>query len=124
VIRYFAFDTETGGLDNTIHEVLALAYVLLDENAEIVAEGQWFAFPSDDVNVDSFAAKVNGYTRESWAAAGALTQDQLVSTRRLSQPHIGRLPIHNFSYTTNLSCLLSVQATIKHMMYIIYMWRH
>lgn len=77
MIRYFAFDTETGGLDNTIHEVLALAYVLLDENAEIVAEGQWFAFPSDDVNVDSFAAKVNGYTRESWAAAGALTQDQL-----------------------------------------------
>lgn len=77
MIRYFAFDTETTGLDPTIDEVISLAYVLLDEHIQVVAKGQWFAFPSDGLVVTEETAKINGYSRELWAERGAGTQDEL-----------------------------------------------
>lgn len=77
MIRYFAFDTETTGLDDTIDEVISLAYALLDENLELVEKGQWFALPTSDALVSEEAARVNGYSRGAWEAKGAGTQDEL-----------------------------------------------
>lgn len=73
-VRFFAYDTETTGLDPTEDaQIISLAYMALDTKLDCVAKGQWFVLPT--VPVDPAAARVNGYTPELWGERGAITQD-------------------------------------------------
>lgn len=78
-IKYFAFDTETTGLDpNTGDEIISLAYMLLDENFVCAKKEQWFVNPSPGTVVSPEAARINGYTPELWASRNAIEQDDLI----------------------------------------------
>jgi DNA polymerase III epsilon subunit-like protein len=77
-MKFFAFDTETTGLDaHAGDEVLSLAYVLLDDDLNELAAEQFFAHPSDPSRVSPEAARINGYSPDVWDAKGAVTQDAL-----------------------------------------------
>jgi len=73
-IKYFAFDTETTGIDDDA-QIISLAYRCLAPDLSTVSEGVFYAHPADDVEVSPGAAAVNGYTREGWDARGATTQE-------------------------------------------------
>ena len=76
---YWAFDTETTGLDERVDQILSLAWILLDEDLNEITRKQYFAFPDDHVVVSPQAAAINGYTRELWKQRGAVTQAELAT---------------------------------------------
>lgn len=66
-------DVETGGLDPRAHEILSIAAIRLDcvsleEQARYVAH----VHPERPDRVEPAARRVNGYSPEAWAAAGAV----------------------------------------------------
>lgn len=69
---FFAFDTETTGLDPDKNEILSIAMIILNEAFVELERKVIYAFPDGEVNPE--AAKVNGYTRELWASRGAVDQ--------------------------------------------------
>lgn len=73
--RFFAFDTETTGLDPTNAEIISIAMLLLDGSLNELSRKVVFALPEGPV--DPKAAAVNGYTKEKWLDKGAVTQDVL-----------------------------------------------
>lgn len=61
----FFFDSETSGLDPNKNELIEVAAIITDPNAEkILWEYTARTFPTHDV--DPRAAAINGYTKEAW----------------------------------------------------------
>lgn len=74
---FFAFDTETTGLDPAKDEILSIAMILLDEAFEECSRKVIYAFPDGEVSPE--AAAINGYSAEEWATRGAVSQIVLFS---------------------------------------------
>lgn len=76
-VKYFAFDTETSGLDPRTDCILSLAYILLDAELNVIATAQGFFFPPEGKEVSAEAAAVNGYSVDTWRARNALPASAL-----------------------------------------------
>ncbi len=77
---YFAFDTETGGLDAAVSDILSFSAQLLDDKLNLVDKITIYALPDREVN--PISAGINGYTPEVWAAKNAVTQDAMYNQIR------------------------------------------
>ena len=73
--RFFAFDTETTGLNAQSDQIISIAMLLLDGSLNEISRKVIYALPS--VEVHPKAAAVNGYNVEDWLNKGAVTQDTL-----------------------------------------------
>jgi|JI10StandDraft_1071094.scaffolds.fasta_scaffold640775_2 DNA polymerase III alpha subunit (gram-positive type) len=70
----FFFDSETGGLEASVADMVEVACVLTDPTGQqILAEYNAKVIPQRPV--DPRAAAVNGYSAEKWAAEGAIDID-------------------------------------------------
>lgn len=101
--KYFAFDTETTGLDPHMgDQILSYAFIVLDENLVELARRQRYFFPSEGMEVAEAAAKVNGFTVDEWTKRGALPQSDLASqlSRDWGDCSVKRLmPLgHNYAF--------------------------
>jgi len=98
VPAFLAFDTETTGLDPDTNEILSIALVLLDASFNTLDERIIYAFPEGEVHPK--AAEVNGYTAESWAEKGAVSQLVLFAqTHEFIRPHRRLIPLgHNVKF--------------------------
>jgi len=69
---FFAFDTETTGLDPDKDQIIQIGMILLDNAFNEVSRKVIHAFP--EVPVHPKAAEVNGYSVEEWTNRGAVSQ--------------------------------------------------
>ena len=75
--HFFAFDTETTGINPEESQILSIAMVLLDVELNVLSTKEIHAFPDDDAVISPEAVKVNGYTKELWDEKGAVSQKQM-----------------------------------------------
>ena len=77
-MQFFAFDTETSGLDAYDGaEILEIAYILLDEKLNELARGNTYVLPSPGAVVPDFNVKLLNYSEERWRSLGAIEQPEL-----------------------------------------------
>jgi DNA polymerase III epsilon subunit-like protein len=70
--KYLAVDTETGGFSEKTDALLSSAFVVFNEQFEIVDKRFAYFLPLPHKRVIESAAKVNGYSKERWLENGAV----------------------------------------------------
>jgi DNA polymerase-3 subunit epsilon len=63
-MKSFYFDTETGGLDPKHHALLQIAWIIENDDNEIVVERSFDLAPEYDADINLPALDVNGFTIE------------------------------------------------------------
>lgn len=77
--KRFFFDCETGGLNHSQFDMVEVAAILTDPSGETVIK-EFEAKVTPQRPVDPEAARINGYSAEKWAAAGAVHLDEAMYT--------------------------------------------
>jgi DNA polymerase-3 subunit epsilon len=98
--HFFAFDTETTGVDPEKSQILSIAMVVLDMSLTPIATKEVHAFPDENAVIDPEAVRVNGYTEEAWKEKGAVTQKEMFQQVQLLLKNHWRLkPVaHNLPF--------------------------
>ena len=107
---FFAFDTETTGLDPAESEILSIGILLLDDTLEELDRLVLHAQPEKTVCTPE-AANVNGYNKEAWDKRGAVSQAELFEKlHAYLKPYRRMIPIgHNVKFDlAHLSRLFAV----------------
>ncbi len=75
--EFFAFDTETTGVDPAKHQIISIGMILLAPDLSPVDEKIIHALPDAYGEIDPRAVEVNGYNYADWVAKGAVTQQEM-----------------------------------------------
>ena len=103
---YFAFDTETTGLEYGYHEILQLSGMLLDENFNKISRlAQMKLMPDHWDRAEAKALEVNGADIKTWKATHGNNKESLLKMNALLnsevEPGVNIIPFgHNVSFDT------------------------